>query len=1606
MNEGALVAGRYRVGRALGQGGTGSVFEVADLHAPDRRLALKALTADAFGGQTLHEYQILARLEHPGCVRVRDVGRLGDKGAFLVMDLVDGKAPSEGLGAPGATRSRELVELAALVLETLVYLHAHGVVHGDLKPDNLLCVEDPDLPTGTRPILLDFGLARRPDATTRPGGTLAYMAPELITGSGPTPRTDLYSLGIMLYELVAGVTPFRGRYREMIRGQLELTPTPLTTLAGWVDEGLSRLIHRLLAKAPGARPASASEALGLLADSTGLDAPDVAADASRGALGTPQLAGRDEHLRAFDLALAEGARQQGVLLCLDGPSGSGRTRLLDEFAVRCVLKGARALRWSGRELVGPGADLMGTVLRLPRKPGDDGQTLRSALQELAVTPAVGAGVADATEDRADWQRRASFLVDLLPWLANRGVGCLLLDDVEAGGFSACEIAVMVARAAAPRGISTVIAGLPVGHPVQGIPVERLALPPLAGPDMATFVRTAVGEVEDAGGESFSGWLLRASGGSPEIAREWLHTLVLNGRLALRGGRWRLLDPIGVNSMDTTGRIQALTDQRLAGLSPSALNLAVAASLFGERFDPEIVAAAGLLEPDAVAPAVAELRSHRVISIDEGHWPVRFAHPALLAALLAVAETVLTEGVTASRKRLAESLRRAADGGASHPTLHAALGRQLLSLGEPAGADAIVAAVPEVFSEGGYSEACDLLFAAEAELATMEPSAATRARTTAVQVALGDIERSVGHLDKARLAFEAALATARHTSSILRRLGQIAVAQSDFERGLDLLEQVLTDLDADGFDRFKAAHDIGYALMHQGHWEEARESVQLAYDICEETGDPVARARTLELEANIAWMSGHASDAIPLAQRAVEAFDHVGDALGAARARMQLGTGLRLNSRWEEALAAYERSLDTFRRAHAVRFVGKCQNNLAIIHFFLGDFRAATKRFEAFREVLETTGEMAELVALYNNLGSLYRERGLFQRSEMLLKEGIQLARQTQTRRLEAMLGGNLAELFLRQGRYEPAMARLDETERLAEALGVHDELVEVWRRRIEVQAAQEPGGIDVVLWSEALALAQERRLVTEEAPLWRLKAGYHRARGERSAALEAIDRARDLLEGAGALEHGRLTRERARVLADAGELRRATALLEELTGELERMDAGWDLEVTREQLAGLQTMRPAPVAVETRQVSWAPQISAVVDFSQRLGAAVDLQDYLDRVVDGVMELAPTAERCFVIVYDDADNPIAKSTRGGTDAQTAPDEREVGFSRTITEECLRERRPLYVQDAMSDPRFSAAKSVMALRLCTVLALPLMVGPRCKGVLYVDTSQVMHRALQDAQPVLELIAGVVASGVERAELLDMHRTQAEAVSLFVNELKRPVQTVNDSLQTARGVVTVGREHLQAAFDELQRLGRMVDNLSDYTEVKQEREHHTSIVSILLAEAVEAVLDHLGALCEETGVTVESTVSDALPFVLGNRDQIIQLFSNLLTYALRRSEPGASVSVAARGVADVRRQERALGPSAPPSRMLAPVQEHVSASRRLEVAITVTGAGVDGKTLSAIFRRDGDAAASISSRVGLVVARMIVERHGGDIWTEANDKGRGTVIRFTLPALQDDE
>ncbi|MEK6300517.1 MAG: serine/threonine-protein kinase [Acidobacteriota bacterium] len=265
---GRVIEGRYRVDAKLGKGGMGVVYRATRLQIDDA-VAIKILRAELLADpQSLERFRreakAAARLKHPNVVTIHDFGITHDHIAYLVMELVDGENLRELIDRQGSLSQADAVEITCQICAALDEAHRLGIVHRDLKPDNIVLGRF----TGAlRVKVLDFGIAKLRDLTLGSGsltesgmvlGTPRYMSPEQCLGEEIDGRSDIYSLGIVLYEMLAGAAPFNSpSFGALIMQHVNHTPQPLRAIKTTIAPAIEVVVAGALEKRREARPQSA-----------------------------------------------------------------------------------------------------------------------------------------------------------------------------------------------------------------------------------------------------------------------------------------------------------------------------------------------------------------------------------------------------------------------------------------------------------------------------------------------------------------------------------------------------------------------------------------------------------------------------------------------------------------------------------------------------------------------------------------------------------------------------------------------------------------------------------------------------------------------------------------------------------------------------------------------------------------------------------------------------------------------------------------------------------------------------------------------------------------------------------------------------------------------------------------------------------------------------------------------------------------------------------------------------------------------------------------------------------------------------------------------------
>lgn len=955
MTESPSHIGPYRVIERLGRGAMGVVFW-AEHPESGQAVAIKTLRmpSDRHLAALRREVRSLAQVDHPGVVRVIDEGvqdglpwyameRL--VGVTLWEHRINAHSPATGPGAPNPEpdsaptvieTSKAPIEAASLqplltlfrrLCDPLGYVHGEGLVHCDLKPNNVLIIE------GAQPVLVDFGLISRFGAHLREDldfelfvGTPEYMAPEQWEGRPVDARTDLYALGCMLYECLTGQVPYCGPRAGLRQAHLKAPIPRAQALAPQVPRGLDDLLQALLAKSPAQRPGHVDEVARVL-ESLGAEIPEPG-PVARPYLFRPALAGRGRVTHELVQRVAGQAARGGVVL-LAGETGVGKTRLAMEVLRLARRAGLRVLTSEclpHTRVLDPVRSLLLATVELCREQphhleallGAQGRVLARLEPALLSVP----GIREAPEPEpmpaeAERLRLLQALVHTATALSELQPTVWVLDDLHAADrltFDFLESVML--RAKATRGLC-ILATYRSGE-VPGALSRLLNRPGVEAIELSRLNARAVSRmVTDMLGveppEGLVPFLAAQSEGNPLFVAEYLWAAVGADKLTRdEQGQWRLRGGISPEQLDLPASLVTLLVHRLEHLSPNARCLADAGAVLGREFDSGLTVEVAYTKGDTHDLALSELLRKRVFE-EAPSGRLRFSHDKLREVAYAQLGAQLRLEL---HRRCARELEKARNAGTKEASA-ATLAHHWIEAGQPAKAVVeLDLAAEEALSTGGYREATWHLKRA---LKLSAPD------SKGPSVALTPMKRATWH---------------QRLGETYLAAGRLAQSRTHAETALDLLD-VARPRSRAGWVRTLASQclrQLAHRLLPQGVFVSVEGQAALA----EATQATAHMARIAFFENDPLRLVATSLWSINLAERA-DALSH------AARNYSGLAWTCGLLG-WPRAANAY------FARAQRVGYAHRdwpglifCLTSEALYRTGLGEFEAAEAALEACNE---------------------------------------------------------------------------------------------------------------------------------------------------------------------------------------------------------------------------------------------------------------------------------------------------------------------------------------------------------------------------------------------------------------------------------------------------------------------------------------------------------------------------------------------------------------------------------------------------------------------------------------------------------------------------------
>jgi Nif-specific regulatory protein len=1343
---------QYRIVRLLGEGLRTEVHEAV---GPEGPAALKIVKDpnDSEGDLSLREeFRILAGISHPNIVRVHDFGRTADGRSFFTMELIQGCHYNRAFRGP----SRPFFAALAQVLGALHHIHYLGLVHGDLKPANMLVAR---MGKRVNVKLTDFGMVQDLGVAAQVtyGGTPGYMAPEVLAALKPDARADLYSLGIVLMEtLGAAAKPANRTGGGLLRDSFTIDPPEARCYSGDVPAPLQRVLERMTARLPENRPRGALEVMESLRDF--LPRSEVRRlDAGKPPLLSSSLVGRKREINHLLAQVKKTSRSRNLMALVIGPIGIGKSRLLRELKSRAQLQGLSVLGFAckrtDRRPLGPFTD----ILR---------DELASVDREAELLPEY------ASLDPGQLMLQYELVARRFERIARESGSrtLVLVDDL---GFARPAVRTLleylVKYCETHNGIAFIATAdteLWEEADRTDLAVDMVMLKGLSAAQTKKLISNILGFGATS---ALAHWVHRYSGGVPLLVEEtlgWLHrnSVTLSGaRLDAEQGKMELKTP--------PRTIGALTSLLIKGLQKRDLEVLKKAAVVGDVFNRTVLREISGLGERNFMCALGALASRSLIQRETGEL-YSFTHAWLAGSLYPKVKPEERSALHGRIVRVLESSQPHAYYDLAHHASRAGLKSETARYG--------LAAAREAREAGSFDSSIEFFRLGLSCLRKTNPERARVAEELAdCQIWKGDNKSAISNYidisrrarspeDRARLLRKAALShhllgefgpstelllkarslieQSRGAESVraLLLMGWNEICTHDYEKAEDLLNEA-HDRAARLDDKAllsRILRGLGTAQLRLGRPPEARKlalralsaarasgvrhvvsSAQLLLATAEHEAGHARKARNilnkvLALTRQINYLGGQGSALVKLAlieqelgelknsrkhyEDALRVFLKIQEHEQAALTENNLGCLLDTVGDWEAAKKSYSSALRRFREMGATKWTSACLINIGRIQVLMGEAAAGVSSIEQGMDMAGTSGFWPSIVEAHETLSSNHANQGDLGAALEQAQLGIKIAREKGVSPVEPVL--QAAEIHLRMGDRDSAAKEHESVARMENS----DPSVAARVLRLRAQLFPEAAWENIL---RSVSIYEQLDSKFDLAQTLLVKAllcadgvisppdgeGMH-------VALSSAQRALDIFRSLGAKPYVAAAAEK---VADyKGRARRET---------------------------------------ETENV----YLKTIFAVNKMLDLLADQDSMLDQILDLVIGILG-AERGMLLLLDEEGNLIPAAGRK-MDRKSEKDVTQI--SRTVVRNVAVTGRPTLSGNAADDPRYMSMPSIMLHGIKSLMCVPLVNRGEPIGSLYVDSTVAGDLFTPYDDEFLLTIGNLLASSIDKSRYIGM-------------------------------------------------------------------------------------------------------------------------------------------------------------------------------------------------------------------------------------------------------------
>lgn len=1009
---------RYRITKFLGEGAMGKVYLVEDELKDHRQMALKTIRTSISGTDLIrhlkNEFQLLAHLCHPNLCEVYDFGFWrGDEGSsafldaddgvengiyYFTMEYIDG---SDFLTATEHLTEFELYPLIVQVCQALSYIHSRNFIHYDIKPSNVWVTREGKIK------LMDLGLAREQEvgSNMRLRGTVNYIAPEIIRGDPVDPRADLYSLGVMLYQVVAHELPFSAPSSvEVLKKHVSEYPVKLTLKVPGVSPELSQLVMRLLQKHPMDRFTSANALLRILCDMAHIDCEESSVELRTSYILSSKFVGREAEFDRLKTAL-EQIQNKNItqFFLISGAAGIGKSHLMREFRYHTQLNGVTLIEGNcyteGSQAYQPFHDILKTLVRQsrPETLGKYGSELVKLIPDVkTIIEIEPSPELNAEEEQTRLIREiTAFIFDI----ATRKPLVLYINDLHWADTSTLQLVQALVRTAelklekgkAPHLLicaSYCTEGASDDQfdhlcaELQRSPhiCQQINLPGLPAEAVAAMVESMFGFKNLPA--VFLEKIVKETDGNPFFVEEMMKSMLEVGILTQADDQWQV-DVAKLDQLELPKTVAAALQRRLATLSPEKRTFLSLFSVIGRpvslrgiemlmaAFDPH-------LKGEQLAELLQSLQRQNLIKFGNGFYSI--SHQQIMSLLV-------TEIPAAER-----------------PRYHRIAAETLEKL-HPNGDEFIEELAIHSYRGELWGRALRYsILAGDKNRAIYSNHTAIDFYQNALEILKRDEFRN---REQERHIYRQLSHLYDLTGQVDQRLHVLNVwleaTSSNIEKA-EILEML-----AKSYEVIKDDYDRALKYTQEGlEWVKNE-------PVCPEIANLYQRM------GSIHQTKGDYSSAIEYFEKSLRIFQELEDQLGEARMSRNLGTIYRLKGDYPTAQTFYETSLKIAEASESLKEKELTYRALGTLYFYWQDYDRALGYYHKGYKIVEDMDDVYGQASYFNNLGGVHRVKGEQEKALEYYQKSLDIYKEIGVARGVSVLYNNIGLLYLNQSKYEQAL---------------------------------------------------------------------------------------------------------------------------------------------------------------------------------------------------------------------------------------------------------------------------------------------------------------------------------------------------------------------------------------------------------------------------------------------------------------------------------------------------------------------------------------------------------------------------------------------------------